>query len=73
MASQAAFWWSIILFPCVAFVVQVGFQTAEELDRLGDEAIKENLLSRREWFGGWDLERFDFEAAAREMAQRAVY
>ena len=72
-SSQAAFWWSIFLFPCVTFAVQVGFHKAEELDRLVDEAINENLLSRRERFGGGDSERSDFEAMAREMAQRAVY
>ena len=72
LASQAAFWWSIFLFPCVTFAVQVGFHKAEELDRLVDETINENLLSRRERFGGGDSERSGFEAMAREMAQRAV-
>lgn len=62
-----------LLFPCVSFAVQVRFLTAEELDRLGDEAIKEKLLSWREWFGDWDPERFDFEATAREMTRRVVY
>ena len=33
----------LVLFHCVAFAVQIGFQTAEELDWLGDEAIKDLL------------------------------
>ena len=43
-----------------------------ELGRL-DEEQREELLSTREWFGDWDPERFDFEAAAGEMRRRVSY
>ena len=68
-----AFWWVEGFFACVSFVVQVEFLAAEEFDRLGDEAIKENLFVRGDWFGGWDPERFDLEATARQMTRKVVY
>ena len=46
--------------------------SAGELDRL-DEDVRDELLSVREWLGGWDPERFDLEATAREMRRRVNY
>ena len=46
--------------------------TDAELGRL-DEDQRDQLLSVRKWFGGWNPERLDLQATANDMRQRVSY